>query len=693
MARKRKGPHIDEIDSGRLGKIAVENFEYNTARKQPRTQATSYVPQPAVPELPPLEFQSGSQLKDKHMLLSQMMKDFTDKKEFFINEILRQEYDIRIGQACPGCSSGCSSGNPALYRCQECCNGPMLCAECLKESHCLLPFHHIEKWNRDFFQRIPLSELGHQIMLGHNGHVCPGASTSDIKKLVITYINGVHKVQIIYCRCAGAGSHVKQLLQARFFPATLIEPRSAFTFSLLHHFHKMSNEAGSAAYGYVETLQLLTNDVAMDGVPERYQEFLNIIRFWIHLQVEKRSGKPLGIISRIPKSHHNSVAVLCPACPQPTINMAPNWEEEAEDKRHKHTLFLNVDGNFRLSQKAKKDDPNDTSLANGQAYFVEDTAYAEFLAEVAEDLIEDACTCSGFKAGDILRSARGKGTVVPGLVCDSCSQHMILRPKGSVDLQIGERFCNVDYALAHAIEDTVNEHLWITLSYDVGCQYCINLSKRMTAHFPEISKLMDRFTVLVPKMHIKAHKDACQPFYSLNLTSHTGQTDGEGGERIWHELNQFSNSTREMNHGSRHDALNDRMGDFNVRKMHEITEFLTSKYKKAIEEREEVIQEFNNITSATPDNYITAWKGLDTKLVLQKDVLAQEQMRSEIKKEMIGKGSHSKTGTSNLVDFLMEGLEISELQCDVKAQQEDFDESPTMTNEKHLTQMRENLRR
>ncbi|KIJ40777.1 hypothetical protein M422DRAFT_256198 [Sphaerobolus stellatus SS14] len=541
MARKRKGPHIDEIDS---------------ARKQPRTQTTSYVPQPAVPELPPLEFQSGSQLKDKaHPVIdegaperssaktvSQMMKDFTDKKEFFINEILRQEYDIRIGQACPGCSSGCSSGNTALYRCQECCNGPMLCAECLKESHCLLPFHHIEKWNGDFFQQIPLSELGHQIMLGHNGNVCPGASTSDIKKLVITHINGVHKVQIIYCRCAGA----------------------AFTFSLLCHFHKMSNEAGSAAYGYVETLQCLTNDVATDGVPEQYREFLNIIRFWIHLQAEKRSGKPLGVISHIPKSHHNSVAVLCPACPQPTINMAPNWEEEAEDKRHKHTLFLNVDGNFRLSRKAKKDDPNDTSLANGKAYFVEDTAYAEFLAEVAEDLIEVEMMMHA------LAVALKRETYF--------DQH------GEKELLFQALFCNVDYALAHAIEDTVNEHLWITLSYDIGCQYCINLSKRMTAHFPEISKLMDRFTVLVPKMHIKVHKDACQPFYSLDLTSHTGQTDGEGGERIWHELNQFSNSTREMNHGSHHDALNDRMGDFNVRKMHGITEFLTSKYEKAIEE-------------------------------------------------------------------------------------------------------------
>ncbi|KIJ43221.1 hypothetical protein M422DRAFT_135909, partial [Sphaerobolus stellatus SS14] len=73
---------------------------------------------------------------------------------------------------------------------------------------------------------------------------------------------------------------------------------------------------------------------------------------------------------------------------------------------------------------------------------------------------------------------------------------------------------------------------------------------------------------LVPKLHLKAHKEACQLFYSLDLTPHCGRTDGGGCERVWQEMNQFANSTREMGHGSRQDAMDDHFGDWNIRKQH-----------------------------------------------------------------------------------------------------------------------------
>ncbi|KIJ47597.1 hypothetical protein M422DRAFT_248592, partial [Sphaerobolus stellatus SS14] len=590
MARKRKfGPHIDEVIVGRSGQIAVEAAEYNTARKEPRLHETSFIPCPTTIGLPPSRsdisqeiHQVGNQgVPTQSKTVSQTMTDFMAKKDFFLDEVLRLEYDPHIRQPCPTCTSpgeSESASKAALFGCQECCQGPLLCAECMVECHRVLPFHQIEKWDDGFFKRISLFDLGHLLLLGHNGRVCPQSSTSDIKKLIITHTNGIHKVKLVYCRCVDAGTHIEQLLRARFFPATLVEPRSAFTFSVLRHFHKMSNGAGSVAYGYIQTLQRLTNDVSQDEVPERYREFLNIIRFWTYLQTEKRSGQPLGIHQFLPKAHRHSIAMVCPACPQPGINMAPRWEEEPVDKRHKHTLFLNVDGNFRLSRKDKKEDPNVMSLATGNAYFVEDSAYAAFLKEAAKDLYE-----------------------------------------GTVDLQKGERFCNVDYALAHSIKDTVGENMWITLSYDVGCQYCIKLSKRMVAQFPEVGALMDRFTVLVPKMHIKAHKEACQPFYSLDLTPHSGQTDGEGGECVWQELNQFSNSIREMNHGSRHDAINDHMGDFNLRKVHGIAEFLSKKYEKSIESRNEAKEEFTEITAAAPRALIAKWRKLDTKPILERN--------------------------------------------------------------------------
>jgi len=50
--------------------------------------------------------------------------------------------------------------------------------------------------------------------------------------------------------------------------------------------------------------------------------------------------------------------------------------------RHKYTLFLSTDGNFRLQRKSKRDDPDDEALNNGRAYFVENKSYMVYLDHV-----------------------------------------------------------------------------------------------------------------------------------------------------------------------------------------------------------------------------------------------------------------------------------------------------------------------
>lgn len=48
--------------------------------------------------------------------------------------------------------------------------------------------------------------------------------------------------------------------------------------------------------------------------------------------------------------------------------------------RHKYTLFLSTDGNFRLQRKHKNGDPDDVALNQGNAYFVDNMRYKEYLA-------------------------------------------------------------------------------------------------------------------------------------------------------------------------------------------------------------------------------------------------------------------------------------------------------------------------
>ena len=55
--------------------------------------------------------------------------------------------------------------------------------------------------------------------------------------------------------------------------------------------------------------------------------------------------------------------------------------------RHKYTLFLSVDGNFRLQRKNKRGDPDDVALNRGNAYFADSGDFKKYLACVK--LIDD----------------------------------------------------------------------------------------------------------------------------------------------------------------------------------------------------------------------------------------------------------------------------------------------------------------
>ena len=61
------------------------------------------------------------------------------------------------------------------------------------------------------------------------------------------------------------------------------------------------------------------------------------------------------------------------------------------DLRHKYTLFISADGNFRLQRKHKKDDPDDVALNEGRSYFVESAGYKAYLTRVGVAPIEVHC--------------------------------------------------------------------------------------------------------------------------------------------------------------------------------------------------------------------------------------------------------------------------------------------------------------
>ncbi|KDQ06493.1 hypothetical protein BOTBODRAFT_90682, partial [Botryobasidium botryosum FD-172 SS1] len=372
-----------------------------------------------------------------------------------LDELLRMEASAEHGKLC-----SCSRDVAATIRCLECHPDRLQCAQCALESHSSLPLHRTERWQDNHFVAAPLIDFGLMYHLSHDGARCPswkdGDKNPDGHIIQVAHVNGFHAVRIGFCRCLNAPSHATQLLRMRMFPGTLSKPRTAYTISLLVTFHTLTRESNLNTYDYAKALARFTDQYSPYDIKTRYDNFRIVVRFWRDLQMKLRSGQHVGLLAELPPVHQGSIALLCPACPQPDANATSSSDGAPGSDNHQRTLYLSMDANFRAQQKDKTNDPADFHLHPGGAYFREDSAFREYLAAVGDEhevCCTTACasTCSGFKALNVLRAGRYKNTLVSGILSVMCARHSFFRPNGTVDLQKGERYTHADYALAGAL--------------------------------------------------------------------------------------------------------------------------------------------------------------------------------------------------------------------------------------------------
>ncbi|TDL22683.1 hypothetical protein BD410DRAFT_803124, partial [Rickenella mellea] len=442
------------------------------------------------------------------------------------------------------------------------------------------------------------ASLGLILHLGHHGMPCDEIATDRAPStLIITHTNGIHESKVHWCACKGCPSRVSQLVRAGLFPATPENPESAFTIKLLEEFHLHTLTSKKSAYDFFKALYRLTNNAFPDDVPERYREFNIAVRIWRHLTMVKRSGQAHGIDTLVPHRQPGSLVVMCPTCPEPEFNMSPGWKHTPTSMSYIHQIQLGADGNFRLQKKTKRDDPNDRSLAPGRSYFADENTFKLFLAKYQEE--EAPETCSGFRAGNMQRATKFKNCDVTGVVAVMCIRHGIFRRGAMVDLQKGERFCHVDFALAAALRgcDQLQD---LKFTYDVGCQYTIHLKKRWMERFPEQYESMRQLNVL---LLIK---------YALNFMKGAGLSHGETVEHPWAENNQAGPMTREMNPGTRHDTLDDLHGFWNWQKVQGISKFLFRKSNEALKARALTADLFEALSQAAGEKLVVSWEGMDT---------------------------------------------------------------------------------
>lgn len=97
-----------------------------------------------------------------------------------------------------------------------------------------------------------------QMQFGHpDGEDCPFPRSQQ--NFVVAHLNGIHTIVLSFCGCNDAPEPFSQLLEARWWPSTPRDPKTAFTFSLMRTFHLLNLQGRLAPTDFYRSLQKIEN--------------------------------------------------------------------------------------------------------------------------------------------------------------------------------------------------------------------------------------------------------------------------------------------------------------------------------------------------------------------------------------------------------------------------------------------------
>ncbi|KAJ6487280.1 hypothetical protein C8R47DRAFT_1216473 [Mycena vitilis] len=609
------------------------------------------------------------------------LSDWRQKRDDYLSALIwrdgRGEHDRLVCPACKG-----KSELPPLMRCRDCFGDVLYCEACIVARHHENPLHRTQKWEGRFFVKKTLGDLKMRIQVGHTFPercMVPHAAKTDF---VILHTNGIHEVNVDYCGCGAAfdaGAPEVQLLRAGFFPATHERPQTCATLAVLEKFHQDTLQSKMTMYDFYGVLEKLTDNTGIKP-PDRYHEWIRMCREFRHLMLLKRGGRALAYSSGVDGTGQGELAIECPACPRPGVNLPDGWEKSSPEERFLYTLYIALDACFRLKRRLISSELKDPDLGSGWAYMVENSPYRDYLRTVTNQ--KEMNTCSGLAALDYANTKFSRGYSTTGVGMGVCARHEFVQANGVGDLQKGERFANIDYIFACILKHK-HPRLFKFISYDIMCIWKVTLVKRIR----ELPAHVRLFLVLallrfaIPKMHIHAHTIACQLYFSLNLILGSAQVEGEAIERAWAGIGGVATSTRDMGPGSRHDCLDCQWSYWNWQKLVKLVESLRRRMERAVEELKDQTAAFEEFSSQQRER-VPEWRTMVLQFELEETEknpyevkisgLTEAQVRLQFTKEEAEDAArglpsiHDVSGSS----FITAGLDLEDEQRRVRVQAE-----------------------
>ncbi|PBK65438.1 hypothetical protein ARMSODRAFT_978246 [Armillaria solidipes] len=406
------------------------------------------------------------------------------------------------------------------------------------------------RWADNHFVPTTLKATGLRVQLNHLSFRCPNPIPCH-SKLWVLHTTSIHDVAVDYCGCERQIPQYKQFLWHGWYPASQKVVQTCATFPLLEMLHLLSLVSKTSTYHFYHTLEKMTDNTGLDTPPSRRMALMRMLIQWWHLKLLKRSGR-VHDVKGPEGTQPGDLAVLCPSCPRPGINLPPDWAQALPHLQFLYLLLICIDANFCLKNQMVSSYLRDPGLGIGWAYLTAREPYEAYVWTRATDA--DISTCVEFSAMKKSNTKFSKGLRRSEMVLPTCVGNM----------SKGERYANIDPLAAAAIQQFSNL-LWVVISYDIACQWIKTIFTCMTSHWPANLWFNPdiRITPVVPKFHEPDHKQERHEQFSFNLVSGVRLSDGECPERIWAAHNALGNSTKMAGPGTQQDLIDDHLGFWN----------------------------------------------------------------------------------------------------------------------------------
>lgn len=241
----------------------------------------------------------------------------------------------------------------------------------------------LQRWSGTYFTKTTLKGIGLRIQLNHSSRRCTAPVPAHVGMRIL-HNNGIHDVALDYCGCDRAVPKHIQLLRRGLYPASQVTPKTCATFQLLKLLHLLALTSKGSTYDFYRMLEKSTNNLGINLPKSRYKALLRLVLQWRHLKMLKRGGRG-NHDTGVEGTRDGELAILCPSCPHPGINLPPGWDEASPAMRFLYLIICCIDANFRLKNQLVSKYSVDPGLGVGASYMVPREPYEEYVLSRASD--------------------------------------------------------------------------------------------------------------------------------------------------------------------------------------------------------------------------------------------------------------------------------------------------------------------